>query len=39
MPLSYVDTLYRIAEERIKSEQGKKQLEAEAVEDELEEVV
>lgn len=36
MPLSYIDTLYRIAEERIKTEEGKKQLEAEAIEDEME---
>lgn len=36
MPLSYLDALYRIAEERIKSEEGKKQVEGEALEDELE---
>lgn len=36
MPLSYINALYRIAEERIKSEEGKKQLEAEALEDEME---
>ena len=27
MPLSYIDALYRIAEERLKTEEGKKQLE------------
>ena len=36
MPLSYIDSLYRIAEERLKTEEGKKQLEAETLEDELE---
>ena len=36
MPLSYIDALYRIAETRIKTEEGKKQLEAEAIEDEME---
>jgi hypothetical protein len=36
MPLSYINALYRIAEERIKTEEGKKQAEAEALEDELE---
>ena len=36
MPLSYIDTLYRIAEERLKTEEGKKQAEAEAIEDEME---
>lgn len=36
MPLSYIDTLYRIAEVRLKSEEGKKQLEAETIEDEME---
>ena len=36
MPLSYIDALYRIAEERIKTDDGKQQVEAEALEDELE---
>ena len=36
MPLSYIDALYRIAETRLKTEEGKKQLESEAIEDELE---
>lgn len=36
MPLSYINALYRIAEERSKTEDGKKQQEAEMVEDELE---
>ena len=36
MPLSYIDALYRIAETKIKSEEGRKQLEAEAIEDEME---
>lgn len=36
MPLSYIDTLYRIAEERLKTEEGKNQVEAEAMEDEME---
>ena len=36
MPLSYIDALYRIAEARLKTEEGKKQAEAEAMEDEME---
>jgi hypothetical protein len=36
MPLSYIDSLYRIAEARLKTEEGRKQLEAEAIEDEME---
>ena len=36
MPLSYIDALYRIAEARLKTEEGRKQLEAEAIEDEME---
>ena len=36
MPLSYIDALYRIAEERLKTEEGKKQAEAETIEDEME---
>ena len=36
MPLSYIDALYRIAELRMKSEEGRKQLEAETIEDEME---
>lgn len=36
MPLSYIDSLYRIAEARLKTEEGKKQAGAEAIEDELE---
>jgi len=39
MPLSYIDALYRIAEERLKTEEGKKQLESEALEDELEDAL
>lgn len=39
MPLSYIDSLYRIAELRLKTEEGKKRLEAEAIEDELEEAM
>ena len=36
MPLSYIDALYRIAEDRLKTEEGQKQLEAETIEDEME---
>lgn len=38
MPLSYISMLYQIALERSKSEQGKEQREAEALEDELEDL-
>ena len=36
MPLSYIDALYRIAEERLKTKEGQEQSEAEAIEDEME---
>lgn len=36
MPLSYIDSLYRIAEERLKTKEGQEQLQAEAIEDEME---
>lgn len=39
MPLSYINSLYKIAEQRMKTEEGRKQAEAEALEDELEEAV
>ena len=39
MPLSYINSLYKIAEQRMKTEEGQKQAEAEALEDELEEAV
>lgn len=39
MPLSYINALYRIAEERLKTEEGQEQAEAEAIEDEMEAVL
>lgn len=39
MPLSYINALYRIAEERLKTEEGKQQAESEAIEDEMEAVL
>ena len=39
MSLSTINILYKIAEERAKSEQGKKELEAEALEDGVEELM
>lgn len=39
MPLSYVNALYRIAEQRAKTEEGKKRMEGEMLEDGLEEMV
>ena len=38
MPLSYMNTLYWLAEQKIKTEEGKKELAASELEDELEEV-
>lgn len=39
MPLSYINALYKIAWERSKTEEGRKEKEAEAIEDEIEEMV
>lgn len=39
MPLSYINTLYNIAVERQKTEQGQKQAEGEAIEDAMEEMM
>lgn len=39
MPLSYINTLYNIAVERGKTEQGKEQAESEALEDAMEEMM
>jgi hypothetical protein len=39
MPLSDINTLYKIAEEREKSKQSKEQHDAEVLEDEMEEAV
>lgn len=36
LPLSYINSLYRIAEQREKTEQGKKAHESEVIEDEME---
>jgi len=36
MPLSYLNSLWVIAEQRAKSEEGKNQMAAEAIEDEME---
>lgn len=36
MPLSYIDALYRIAEERLKTKEGQEQAQAETIEDEME---
>lgn len=39
MPLSYVNVLYQIAEERIKSKEGQDEHAAEVLEDELEDAL
>lgn len=36
MPLSYINILYKIAEERINTKEGQEQKEAEILEDEME---
>jgi len=36
LPLSYMNVLYRIAEERVKTKEGQEQQEGEVLEDELE---
>lgn len=39
LPLSYINALYRIAEQKMKDEEARKQLEAEQMEDGLEEAM
>lgn len=39
MPLTYINALYRIAEERNKSQEGRAESEAEQMEDAIEEAV
>lgn len=39
MPLSYINALYRIAETRLKTEEGQNQTKSEMLEDELEGVL
>jgi len=39
MPLSYINALYRIAEERSKTKEGQEQMKSEAVQDAIEEAV
>ena len=36
MPLSYINTLYKIAEEQSKTKEGQEQKQAEVLEDEME---
>jgi hypothetical protein len=39
LPLSYINALYQIAEQKVKDEEARKQLEAEQMEDGLEEAM
>ena len=39
LPLSYINALYRIAEQKMKDEEARKQFEAEQMEDGLEEAM